>query len=123
MLEQGLSHYPPVPLPAAGARDLHDLDVLSEITALSEAAGVRPRPADDRVAFLRKVARAQGASLAGLQQAHEDQQEAEQEEFDATGTDADEAEHSPFPEADDEAEHSPFPEADDEAEATESDDG
>lgn len=106
LLEQGLAYHPPVPLPAAGARDLQDLDVLSEITALSEAAGVRSRPAEDGATFLRKVARAQGVSLARLEQAHEDDalpaDDEEDEDFAATDSSAaDDDAYSPFPEADD----------------------
>ncbi len=114
MLEQGLAYHPPAPVPAAGARDIQELDVLSEITALSEAAGVRPAPADDGAAFLRKVARAQGVSLAGLERAQEEDAgpfAAADDEADAdTGADDDAADddaHSPFPDTVDDGSDEP----------------
>ena len=114
MLEQGLAYHPPAPLPAAGARDIEELDVLSEITALSEAAGVRPATADDGAAFLRKVARAQGVSLAGLERAQEEDAGPFASEDDEAPTDtgadddaSDEDAHSPFPDTVDDGSDEP----------------
>ena len=88
--------------------ELNDLDLLSEITALSEAAGVRPIEAEDDGAFLRKVAKAQ-TSLAGLDEAAReseeaakaiiegDQQEPEEEAIEPSEEDEDQ---SPFSEDD-----------------------
>lgn len=109
MLEQGLGERGPAAMaasapPPPASRELHELDLLSEITALSEAAGVRPIEAEDDAAFLRKVARAQ-SSLAELDASSREAADAANaifaadEEQDASDDDSDNN-HSPFPEAD-----------------------
>lgn len=111
MLEQGLSEQRDMAVatsaPSPASRELHDLDVLSEITALSEAAGVRPVDADDSDAFLRKVAEAQG-SLAGLNEAHQDTKEEAtdiEEEEEPSGSDGED--YSPFSDAEESEEEAP----------------
>lgn len=121
MLEQGLAAPAAAAMaaqaPPPGSRELHDLDVLSEITALSEAAGVRPIEAEEDGAFLRKVARAQ-SSLAELDAAARHSADA----ANAVRIGDDEPESA---KDEDDEDHSPFPEADDaeEAESAENDDG
>src|SRR5262249_25291583 len=92
--EVGMSWHPPSAM-TRGARDIHDLDVLSELASLSEAAGVPLRHGEDGAAFLAKVARAQGVSLAGLEAAHADAEDGAGEEVAATEETASEEEHSP----------------------------
>jgi len=104
MLEAGMSWHPKTPLLAAGARDLHDFDVLTELASLSEAAGVPLRRGDDGAAFLAKVARAQGVSLAGLGASHADDEEDDdntEDDFAAADAAAEEAQHSPWGNDDD----------------------
>jgi len=122
MLEQGLGERGPAAMaasapPPPASRELHELDLLSEITALSEAAGVRPIEAEDDAAFLRKVARAQ-SSLAELDASSRDAADAANAIFTA-----DEEQDASDDESDNN--HSPFPEADnaDEEEPAENDDG
>jgi hypothetical protein len=116
MLEQGLGERGPAAMgasvpPPPASRELHELDLLSEITALSEAAGVRPIAAEDDGVFLRKVARAQ-SSLAELDASSRDAADeanaifAADEEQDASDDHSDNN-HSPFPEADNADEEEP----------------
>lgn len=84
MLEEGMSlapsHLPSAqPAPSAG-RDMHELDLLSEIAALSEAAGVPLRREAETDAFMARVARAQGTSLASLAGEEDEEDEPAEEE-------------------------------------------
>jgi len=116
MLEEGMSLHPasaPAPRTVAmsNARELHDLDLMSELAAMSEAAGVPLRRDMDSDAFMAKVARAQGLSLGGRD---EEDDESMQEEEDAT-----EEEFASLNEAAEEDAHSPWSENQDEEEAEE----
>lgn len=113
MLEEGMSLHPastPAPRTVAmsNARELHDLDVMSELAAMSEAAGVPLRRDADSDAFMKKVARAQGLS------GRDEDDDSTQEEEDAT-----EEEFASLNEAAEEDAHSPWSENQDEEEAEE----
>lgn len=113
MLEEGMSLHPVAPEPVvalSSARELHDLDVLSELAAMSEAAGMPLRRDADTDAFMARVARAQGLRPQALASddddetsLHEEQEETE-EAFDSLDAAQEEDAHSPWSDNQDEAE-------------------
>jgi hypothetical protein len=77
MIEQGMPWHPSAAKAQAlgSPRDLHDLDVMAELTSLSQVAGIPLRHNDDSAAFRANFARAQATRLTEPAEAHEESTE------------------------------------------------
>ncbi|NIJ21104.1 hypothetical protein FHS95_002807 [Sphingomonas naasensis] len=111
MLEEGMALHPVAPEPVvalSSPRELHDLDLLSELAAMSEAAGVPLRRDADSDTFLARVARAQGLQAQALTSDDEsslaEEEEDTEEAFDSLDAEPEENAHSPWSDSQDEAE-------------------